>query len=54
MIANALKIAAGWFAGYGSKENTKARIQNEKTKKKDEFNQAITNGDLSEERKRLS
>lgn len=54
MIASALRIAATWFAGYGSKENTKARIENDKTKRKDEFNKAIQKNDLEEERKRLS
>ena len=54
MIASALRIAATWFAGYGNEKNTKARIENDKTKKKDSFNAAISKNDIEEERKRLS
>lgn len=53
-IKYGLGIAYAWITGYSSKENTKARVENDKTKKKDEMNSAITNENIEEERKRLS
>lgn len=54
ILAGLFQGIGGWMSSYANKENTKARVENDITKRKDEFNQAITSGDIDEERKRLS
>ncbi len=54
IIRAGLEIWNRWFGGYGSKEATKAREENDKQKKLDAFTKAEKEGDLDEIRKRLS
>lgn len=52
-IANFLGGIGSWMSSYMSKENTKARVQNDKTEKIDLFNESIKNHDLDDQRRKL-
>lgn len=53
ICSGVVSIISGWCGGYNSKENQKARIESEKTSKKDALNKSIADADVDDERRRL-
>lgn len=53
ILGGAFQGIGAWISSYSSKDNTKARVENDKTDKKDQLNEAIKDHDVDTERKLL-